>query len=144
MRYPDHRSFGQIAAVIAAALVIAAAGFVSSPTRAQSQQQDPRLQKKAPPKGAVQAPRKTLATPGAGPNRFGPNGAATMPNGRMPGPNGMPNNARINPAMQLPNSKAGPAIANPRGNALGAKGATLPNAKSANAGPANPRLGNTR
>jgi hypothetical protein len=165
MRSVGSGRFGQCAAVIAAAFVIAAIGFgSSSPSHAQlpdlgllNKLKD--LKKPPAGKAPAQVPKGIVGVPGAkGPagvpmrpglaNRPGvgrPN-AATMPNGRMPGPNGLPNNARINPA--IPNAKTGvapglnakagaPPTLNAKGGApLGLNAKGGPAALNAKAGPA--------
>ena len=151
-----------------AALAVVAFASVGD-LRAQNPN-DPRYQKKAPPKAAVQPPRKGAVMPGAPPMRpgFTNRGPAVLP-GRPVGPNALPNNARINPA--IPNMRPGvqpfakgpnavgpntpglnakgpqgftkglPNARDPR-NAFGPKGQN-PNAKAASTGNPGARFGNT-
>jgi len=125
MRSTGHRSFGQFAAVMAAALVVAAVAFGSVGDLRAQNQQDPRAHKKAP------AAKGPLGRPGSGPNR-----GAIMPNGRMLGPNAL--GTRGNTPFS--NAK-GANFPNARSATIGPAGARFGNIRPGGQGPGNNRPG---
>ena len=103
-----YRALGRGAGAVAAALLIAAIGFGSiNASRAQSQPQDYRAQKKAS-KGPVQPLRKgAIGAPQVFPGR------AAIPRAPL-GPGALPQNARTAPQVTGPGLRAAPG-ASPRG-----------------------------